>query len=43
VSIGIAEYGGNQTKPEKVLKAADKILYKAKRLGRNRVEIQKKK
>ncbi len=42
VSIGIAEYGGNQTKPEKVLKAADKILYKAKRLGRNRVEIQKK-
>ena len=43
VSIGIAEYGGNQTKPEKVLKAADKILYKAKHLGRNRVEIQKKK
>ncbi len=42
VSIGIAEYSGNQTKPEKVLKAADKILYKAKRLGRNRVEIQKK-
>ncbi|MDP8203236.1 MAG: GGDEF domain-containing protein [Candidatus Tenebribacter mawsonii] len=43
ISIGIAEYGKNQTKPEKVLKAADKILYKAKRLGRNRVEIQKKK
>ncbi|MCK5050787.1 MAG: GGDEF domain-containing protein [Candidatus Cloacimonetes bacterium] len=43
VSIGIAEYSGNQTKPEKVLKAADKILYKAKHLGRNRVEIQKKK
>ena len=43
VSIGIAEYGVNQTKPEKVLKAADKILYKAKRLGRNRVEIQKNK
>lgn len=43
ISIGIAEYGENQTKPEKVLKAADKILYKAKRLGRNRVEIQKKK
>ena len=42
VSIGIAEYGLNQTNPEKVLKAADKILYKAKRLGRNRVEIQKK-
>jgi len=43
VSIGIAEYGINQSKPEKVLKAADKILYKAKRLGRNRVEIQKTK
>jgi len=43
VSIGIAEYGINQTNPEKVLKAADKILYKAKRLGRNRVEIQKRK
>ncbi|MDA3813079.1 MAG: GGDEF domain-containing protein [Candidatus Cloacimonetes bacterium] len=42
VSIGIAEYGVNQIKPEKVLKAADKILYKAKRLGRNRVEIQKR-
>lgn len=41
VSIGIAEYSGNQTKPEKVLKAADKILYKAKHNGRNRVEIQK--
>ena len=41
VSIGIAEYGLNQTNPDKVLKAADKILYKAKRLGRNRVEIQK--
>ena len=39
VSIGIAEYGLNQTNPDKVLKAADKILYKAKRLGRNRVEI----
>jgi len=42
VSIGIAEYGGQLTKPEKVLKAADKILYKAKRIGRNRVEIQKR-
>jgi len=38
-----AAYGLNQTNPDKVLKAADKILYKAKRLGRNRVEIQKRK
>lgn len=42
ISVGIAEYGHHQTKPEKVIKAADKILYKAKRLGRDRVEIQKK-
>ncbi|MCF7858122.1 MAG: GGDEF domain-containing protein [Candidatus Cloacimonetes bacterium] len=42
VSTGIAEHSKDQTKPEKVLKAADKILYKAKRLGRNRVEIQKR-
>ncbi len=41
ISIGIADYSRNQTKPDKVLKAADKILYKAKRMGRNRVEIQK--
>jgi len=39
ISIGIAEYSEKLTKPEKVLKAADKILYKAKHLGRNRVEI----
>jgi len=39
ISIGIAEYSETLTKPEKVLKAADKILYKAKHLGRNRVEI----
>ncbi|MCK4653096.1 MAG: GGDEF domain-containing protein, partial [Candidatus Cloacimonetes bacterium] len=39
VSIGIAEYNKNLTKPEKVLKAADKVLYKAKRAGRNRVKI----
>jgi len=39
VSIGIAEYTKEQAKPEKVLKLADKILYKAKRAGRNRVKI----
>jgi len=37
VSIGVAERNGNNTTPEKVLKAADKALYKAKRAGRNRV------
>ena len=39
VSIGIAEYTKELAKPEKVLKLADKILYKAKRAGRNRVKI----
>ncbi|MFC1898440.1 GGDEF domain-containing protein [Candidatus Cloacimonadota bacterium] len=39
VSIGVAASGKNLDKPEKVLKAADKILYKAKHLGRNRVQI----
>jgi diguanylate cyclase (GGDEF)-like protein len=38
VSIGVAEPGKAQATPEKVLKAADKILYKAKKAGRNRVE-----
>ena len=39
VSIGVASSGKTLDKPEKVLKAADKNLYKAKHLGRNRVEI----
>ncbi|MGD2125096.1 MAG: diguanylate cyclase, partial [Desulfobacteraceae bacterium] len=38
VSIGVAGTGKELTTPEKVLKAADKVLYKAKRTGRNRVE-----
>lgn len=37
VSIGVAERNGRYTTPEKVLKAADKALYRAKRAGRNRV------
>jgi diguanylate cyclase (GGDEF)-like protein len=37
VSIGVAERNGRNTTPEKVLKAADKALYKAKKAGRNRV------
>ncbi len=37
VSIGVAERNGRHTTPDKVLKAADQALYKAKRAGRNRV------
>ena len=36
VSIGLASPGGRKTDPEKVIKAADKNLYKAKKGGRNR-------
>jgi diguanylate cyclase (GGDEF)-like protein len=38
VSIGVAELDKNHTNPEKVLKAADKRLYKAKKAGRNQVK-----
>ncbi|MBW1999627.1 MAG: GGDEF domain-containing protein [Deltaproteobacteria bacterium] len=38
VSIGVASSSSRLTKPEKVLKAADKLLYRAKKNGRNRVE-----
>ena len=38
VSIGVASPNRRLTSPEKVLKAADKILYKAKKSGRNRVK-----
>lgn len=36
VSIGLASPGGRKTDAEKVIKAADKNLYKAKKGGRNR-------
>jgi diguanylate cyclase (GGDEF)-like protein len=36
VSIGLASPGGRKTDPEKVIKAADKKLYTAKKSGRNR-------
>ena len=38
VSIGIAQYKMNQT-PEELIKSADEALYRAKKNGRNRVEI----
>jgi len=37
ISIGVAEPKKSYPTPEKVIKAADKALYKAKRSGRNRV------
>ena len=38
LGIGVAESDQRFADPEAVLKAADKILYKAKNKGRNRVE-----
>lgn len=38
ISIGVASWPGSTKKPEKLLKLADEMLYKAKAGGRNRVE-----
>jgi len=39
VSIGVAEPTSQMTEPQQVIEAADKALYRAKRSGRNRIEL----
>jgi diguanylate cyclase (GGDEF)-like protein len=37
VSIGVAELAGPSIMPERFVEAADRLLYRAKHAGRNRV------
>jgi len=39
VSVGLASLPGSATSPDKLVRNADKALYLAKRLGKNRVEV----
>ncbi len=39
VSVGVATYPGAASDPEELVRSADKALYLAKRLGKNRVEV----
>jgi diguanylate cyclase (GGDEF)-like protein len=39
VSVGIAAFPGAGSDPDELVRAADKALYLAKRLGKNRVEV----
>jgi two-component system cell cycle response regulator len=39
ISIGVAVSNGRTDTPERLLQAADKVMYQAKQTGRNRVEL----
>jgi diguanylate cyclase (GGDEF)-like protein len=43
VSIGVARKGPLHPTPESVVKAADEALYRAKQMGRNRIELERRK
>ena len=39
VSIGVSEYGENHSAPNELIESADKIMYDAKKAGRNCVRV----
>jgi diguanylate cyclase (GGDEF)-like protein len=41
VSVGIGSFPGSGSEPDELVRAADKALYLAKRLGKNRVEVHR--